>query len=86
VAQASDLHAQTVERPTQSVMSDADGRYSINNLPFGQYRVDLRLPAGYSFTTLGSFTVGLIGSEALSSVAIPSIGVSRLIFVPTVLR
>ena len=52
-------------RLVRPVFTDADGRYLIDNLVPGEYRIRFILPAQYTFTTSGS------GSAALDSNADP---------------
>ena len=70
----------------QTSISDDDGEYSFANLVFGQYRIGMTLPSGYSFVTNGSLVVDLASTNGtdLPTLTAPSVGVARLMFVPSV--
>lgn len=70
----------------QTSISNGDGEYRFADLVFGQYRITMTLPPGYSFVTTGSLVVDLASTNGtdLPTVTARSVGVARLMFVPSV--
>jgi hypothetical protein len=63
----------------QTVVTDGNGRYSVANLPLGEYQISIERPAGSRFTTPSTFTVTLDAMEVISFNA----GIGIMISLPT---